>query len=310
MRSARRFSASSFAAGVAAATVVAGIPATAAVVALADPSPAVYDGTAPTLTLQPVEFVLGGSLDQATALPEEGCTGQSWNRNVPLRLRWSSTDATSRVRGFDVWQHQSGSLSKIVADTTATTYAFPGTNYDGSCGGGSLVSVDMWVVAHDNRGNAATTTTRDRWIDIWQETGQDEWNQQELSLARSGTWTTASCVCFNNGRTLASTTRGASLTYTVTTDRPAQTVAVVAAKNTNRGVMNISLDGAPATAVNTYSSTAANRVIVWQKVIATPGTHRIKITNAGTSGRPRIDVDAIMLTPEYSREAPELDDFM
>ena len=124
-----------------------------------------------------------------------------------------------------------------------------------------------------------------------------------LPLTRSGTWTTANCTCFNNGKTLYSTAKGASLTYKVTSDKPGETVAVVVEKNSNRGTVNISVDGGTASAVSTYSSTPKHRVIVWQKALGV-GTHTVKLTNAGTSGRSRVDVDAIMLKNGPTEGAP------
>ena len=68
--------------------------------------------------------------------------------------------------------------------------------------------------------------------------------------------------------------------------------------------MNISVDGGTATAVNTYATSAINRAIVWQRQL-TVGTHSIKITNAGTTGRSRVDVDSLLLTDTAGGPAPE-----
>jgi hypothetical protein len=92
-----------------------------------------------------------------------------------------------------------------------------------------------------------------------------------------------------------STTAGNSATYPVTTAKPGQTIALVMGKNTNRGRANISVDGAPPVAVDTYASSPQNRVIVWQQTLGV-GAHKIKVTNAGTPGRSRIDIDAVLLT--------------
>jgi hypothetical protein len=94
---------------------------------------------------------------------------------------------------------------------------------------------------------------------------------------------------------LYSTAKYAALSYKVTTTAPSQVVGVVMEKASNRGTVNISVDGGTATAVNTNAASTAHRVVVWQKVL-TRGVHTIKLTNAGTTGHARIDVDAIMLT--------------
>jgi hypothetical protein len=76
------------------------------------------------------------------------------------------------------------------------------------------------------------------------------------------------------------------------------------AKNTNRGVADVSVDGGTAQAVDTFASIPTHRVIVWQKVLS-PGTHAIKVTNAGTAGRSRIDVDAVLLLDSPAGPTPE-----
>jgi hypothetical protein len=85
------------------------------------------------------------------------------------------------------------------------------------------------------------------------------------------------------------------LTSKVTTTKPGQTVSVVAEKNSNRGRVNISLDGGTAASVDTYASSPTHRVITWQKTLSV-GTHTLKLSNAGTTGRSRVNIDTILLT--------------
>jgi hypothetical protein len=294
-----------FVAGALAATVLVAVPATALVAATtaADPHPTTFDGTSPTLTMGPVEFVVGASLDAAD--PPNGCAAFSWNFSIPLRMRWSGADATSGLAGYDVWGRgpRFDGFKKLVEGTSATTYDYVGGNYTGDCGEGNTFDNEFWVVSKDNRGNTATTNQVGQYVEAWQETGLDASGDPGLAVTRTGTWTAASCTCFNNGKTLYSTTKGASLSYKVTADQPGQTAGVVVEKNSNRGTINISVDGATATAVSTYAATATHRVIVWQKALGV-GTHTIKLTNAGTSGRSRVDVDGIMLTRGPGNESP------
>jgi hypothetical protein len=116
-----------------------------------------------------------------------------------------------------------------------------------------------------------------------------------LPLARHGTWSSSSCTCFNHGKLLYSTTRGASLIYRVTAAGPGQVLAVVADKNTNRGRLEIKVDGGPATSVPTFSSSPSHRVIVVQKALG-QGAHRVELINAGTPSHPRVAIDTLMLT--------------
>ena len=302
-----RLSIPSFAAGAAAATVLVALPAMAigGATTATDAHPTTYDGTAPALTLNPVEFRVGSSIDAATAAGSDACTGNPWNVNVPLRLRWSGSDATSGLAGYDVWgtgPSFDGS-EKLVAATTATTYNLTGYNYEGDCGGGAAFDQAYWVVNKDNRGNIASSNLVSPNLHAWQETGADPIGDPGLTVTRTGTWTAASCTCFNNGKTLYSTAAGASLSYRVPVTNPGQTVAVVVDKNTNRGTVNISVDGGAATAVNTQASSPVHRVIVWQKGLGV-GTHTVTLTNAGTAGHSRVDVDAVLLTVGQGTSAP------
>ena len=90
----------------------------------ADPNPNTFDGTSPTLTLRPVEFVLGASLDPAAAWNE--CATWAWNTDIPLRMRWTGSDATS---GPDWLRHLGsgaamGRHKKLVEGSSATSYVY------------------------------------------------------------------------------------------------------------------------------------------------------------------------------------------
>ncbi len=295
-----RASLPSFVAGALAAGVLAAVPATALVVRSAevDPNPNAYDGTSPTLTLAPVDFVVGSSIDAAQARSSESCATFPWNLNVPLRMRWSGGDVTSGLAGYDVWGNGAkwDGVNQLADDTAAKTYVLAGNNYGGDCGGGGEFNNHYWVSAQDNKGNTASSRLIREHLAVWDENGiTPNLGESNLALTRTGTWRTASCACFNTGKTLYSTAKYAALSYKVTTTAPSQVVGVVMEKASNRGTVNISVDGGTATAVNTNAASTAHRVVVWQKVL-TRGVHTIKLTNAGTAGHARIDVDAIMLT--------------
>jgi hypothetical protein len=298
-----RFSLPSFVAGAAAATVVA-LP---VAVAAFDAAPTGHDGTVPALTVQPAGFVVGGRLDPATPPdPDNWCSGDPWNTAVPLRLRWTATDPGSGVAGYDVWG--TGPVFdghvKLVEGTRATSYDLLGESYQGDCGGGQDVDRSYWVVAKDTQNNSSSSSTVSDNVTVWQETGLDQYGDPGLPLARTGTWTAARCACFNHGRTLFSTKAGASLTYTVAIATQGHTLALVAATGADRGAFRVAVDGGTETSVDTYSASPGNRVVVWQRFLA-PGTHRVAVTNAGTTGRPRVDVDSLLLGPAFGGRTPE-----
>ena len=57
------------------------------------------------------------------------------------------------------------------------------------------------------------------------------------------------------------------------------------------------IDGALATTVDFYRSSAAHRQVVFTRSWATTGPHLFKVVVLGTSGRPRVDVDAFVVVP-------------
>ena len=301
-----RVSIPSFAAGALAAMVLVAVPATALVSSqAADSHPNIYDGTSPTFTLSPTQFRIGSSIDAAQPPASDTCSTMPWNTNIPQQLKWSGSDATSGVAGYDVWGTGPSfdPNTKLVDGTSATSYNLTGYNYDGTCGGGQEFDKAFWVVSKDNRGNTASSNLVRPNVQVWQETGRDELGGPGITLVKTGTWTTASCTCFNNGKVLYATAAGASLTYTVTSTGPGQTVAIVMEKASNRGTANISVDGGTATAVNTQTSSPTHRVIVFQKTLSV-GTHKVKVGSAGTAGHARIDVDAVMLTSAQGDTSP------
>jgi hypothetical protein len=183
--------------------------------------------------------------------------------------------------------------------TSLQTTDIDGDSYDGACGGGW--EPDEWfVTARDFRGATSTSPTLAGELVVWDDTGLYP-GRESLSTTRTGTWSTSRCSCAVFGSTSYSTARNASITYTVNIEQPGRTFAIVAPKSSNRGVMNISVDGGTAQAVNTHAAATTNRVIVWQRFL-NAGTHTVKITNAGTTGHSRIDVDELLLGPAWNGE--------
>ena len=299
----RRPSLPSFAAGALLATTITGIPA--AIAVTNDPIPNTYDGTSPSLTLQPLEFATGASIDAAPPPVTDGSCDAGSNFAVPLRMRWATTDGGSGISDVTVWgsgtRFDGFGKEAVYPGSSTTSYQFDdATDYEGDCGMGAITDYDLWVKVQDNRGNSASSIAISPTVDIWDENGNNRVDVVQWPTARTGTWSISTCSCFNNGRVIYSTTAGASMTYTVTTRAPGQAMAVVMPKNTNRGKVNISVDGGTPAVVDTYAASAVHRVIVWQKFVS-GGTHTLKLTNAGTAGRPRIDIDAIMLANQGGR---------
>jgi hypothetical protein len=152
------------------------------------------------------------------------------------------------------------------------------------------------VIAKDSFGGSATSTRAYQHVDVYQEDGTNlaapQFPGTSLTAARSGVWSTSTCLCFDGHKTAYTTQAGASITFTVT---GARRLALVMPKNTNRGQASISVDGASPAVVDTYAASAQNRVLVWQVEFPSTATHKVVVTNKATPGRSRIDVDAVVV---------------
>jgi hypothetical protein len=85
------------------------------------------------------------------------------------------------------------------------------------------------------------------------------------------------------------TKAGASVTFRFT----GRAVGWVSVRATTRGNARVSIDGTTVGTVYLYGSTAYRRLVFARH--PTPGTHTLKITVLGTSGRPRVDVDGFIV---------------
>jgi hypothetical protein len=223
-----------------------------------------------------------------------------------MKLSWDATDTPAGVASFDVYQAVNGGEQGAdlrLDHTTSKTIDFVTDSYDDACGGSYEPDL-WWVTSRDFRGATSTSSMINSGLAVWDDTGVSHLEGiSSLPTTRTGTWSTSTCTCANFGSTSFTTARNASITYTVNIDKPGRTIAIVAPTSSNRGAMNISVDGATAQSVNTNAPTTTNRVIVWQKTL-NAGTHTVKITNPATAGHGRIDIDTLMLGPAWNGEVP------
>lgn len=106
------------------------------------------------------------------------------------------------------------------------------------------------------------------------------------------TWTTAASTLWSGGSEKYSITAGASALFTFTGTQ----LSWFSAKGSTRGSATVYLDGVLIKTVSTYNTTTQNRVVVWKSAVLSRGSHVVKIVVAGTSGHPRVGIDAFDLT--------------
>lgn len=278
-----------------AALAVATVPAVAQSAAMPQPAGSV---ASPQAVFLPTQFIVGQPIDAGSF----SC-GDSYfyTQNVPMIARWTGSSGTggSSPTVYDLTV-DTGSQPTTYSNTTNTTMNISGTNYQADCGGG-FYSPTLTLTAHGaTTAASATTGSHNFTLGAYDEAGQV--SESSLGAAASNFvasystgWATATCACFHRGADEFTTTRSARATYRFSTTAAGEYVAVVSPEATDRGKMTISLDGGVAQTVDTFSYTGTNRVIVWQAPMASMGNHTVTVTNLATAGRPRIDVDALLI---------------
>ena len=113
------------------------------------------------------------------------------------------------------------------------------------------------------------------------------------TLARSGGWTRYYRSWMSGGTSLYSRTRGKWVQRSFT----GRAIALVGSKSPGRGKAKVYIDGVLAATVDFRRSSAAHRQVVFTRSWATARPRTLKVVVLGTSGRPRVDVDAFVIVP-------------
>lgn len=107
----------------------------------------------------------------------------------------------------------------------------------------------------------------------------------------SAGWLPAASPYASGGSTRYTTRRNASVRLTMM----AQTLAIVAPVGPTHGTANIYVNGVYEGTIGFYSKVAASRRVVWTKTFEADGLKTLEIRSNGTAGRPRIDIDAVLI---------------
>jgi predicted phage tail protein len=198
---------------------------------------------------------------------------------VPVRLAWNGSDAGSGIDHFELAFSTSGgayvavalssptaiSLMKSFAPSTTRTYRFR-------------------VRAIDHSGNVSA------WL--YGPTFHVKLVQQSsTSVHYAGTWTTGTTTSASGGSYKTTKTTGASVSYTFS----GRTVGFVAYQASTLGSVKVYIDGVYRAAVSEYASSTAWRRMIYVRAFTSLGTHTIKLVCAGTAGRPKINLDALVV---------------
>ncbi len=198
--------------------------------------------------------------------------------SVPLAVTWSASDNAggSGVARYELAQSRNGA-----AWTTVSTSL---TSKSAGVMAASSGTVRYRVRSVDAAGNAGA------WVNGI--TLSPRLTQQTSSSVKySGTWTSASSSSFSGGsaKYAKAAGRSASLKFT------GRSIALVTAKSPSRGKVKVYVNGKFVTTVDLRGSSTQYRAVAWQSTWSTSATRTVKLVVVGTSGRPRVDLDAFVV---------------
>jgi hypothetical protein len=266
----------------------------AVVVAGGPPSSADVDTTPPTLSLPSFAAFVVGSQISDTAFGDDRFEAYYPGTEMARRVSWKAEDA-SGICGYDVLAVLAGADPEpLLTNTMNTSYVGTATDYDDQVGGGSFKVLAWQVIAYDCAGNSTSLETELRPV-VTQEDGWT-YGYAGVSLTYHGSWDTSRCVCWSADRTSVTRKKGASVDIS-RTFAAGEPIALVMEKAPNRGKFRVYVDGDLRATVDTYSATKVHRAVVWTMRMPA-GAHVVRIVDAGTHGRARIDLDAVITDNE------------
>jgi len=193
--------------------------------------------------------------------------------SVPTRVYWAATDSSGIASYVLQRQWNGGTWGEVTLATPTTTAITPWLGY------GSTYR--FRVVAFDGAGNASA------WI--YGSTVQPFLTEQTgSSVTYSGTWTSESSTSVSGGSLKYATAAGATATFSFT----GSSVAWASYLGPDRGSANVYVDGVFKRTVSLYSTSYQPRQIVYSAQWGANGAHTLKVVVNGTTGHPRVDVDA------------------
>ncbi|MFE9659081.1 N-acetylmuramoyl-L-alanine amidase [Streptomyces sp. NPDC005955] len=183
---------------------------------------------------------------------------------VPLTLSWKATDkaALKEVR---------------LTAPTAKTYGPTTTSAGHTAQSGKTAKWSM--TAYDRAGNTAAASVSGTAVIL-----------QESSAKKSGAWSSKSSSSYLGGKSLASSAKNASLTWTFT----GRSAALVVSRAATSGQLDVYVDGRLAKTVDLKSSSTKYRDALWTRSWSSSAPHTVKIVVKGTKGRPAVTTDGLV----------------
>lgn len=220
------------------------------------------DATAPTVSAPTQSFVLESTLGASSA---------------PVRISWSGSDSKSGIDRYELERSANGGAYSAVSLSSPTAASVTLSLTPGD-------SHRFRVRAVDKAGNASEWAEADGFdLNAYQESDgaidyyRGVWRRSEVSSA------------YGDALKYANEAGDRAL-FTFT----GREVAWISYNAPKRGKAQVYVDGTLEGAVDMYAANAQPRRVVFRRSWSAVGTHRINVKVVGTSGRPRVDMDAFL----------------
>ena len=197
---------------------------------------------------------------------------------IPLALGWSGSDNAggSGIARYELEQSRTGGAWTSVSKSLTAASARVTTPSSGT--------VQFRVRAVDKAGNTGAWT-------LGLTLSPSLVQQTSTAVKYSGTWSSGGSSSYSGGSVKYATVAGRSASYAFT----GRSIALVTTKSPTRGKVKIYVNNSYVTTVDLYRSKSQYRAVVWQKTWSTSGARTVKLVVVGTSGRPRVDLDAFVV---------------
>jgi hypothetical protein len=234
--------------------------------------------TGPASDVIAASVTIDRTMPTTAALTAKPRTGAALSGTlIPLGLAWSGGDTSggSGLDRYEIERSVNGGAWTAVASATgrsASVSAAPS---------GTVRYRVRAVDKADNHGDwtySRTLTPR-----LTQQTS--------TAVTFTGTWSFSSSTSFSGSSARYASVAGRSASYRFY----GGSVALVTTKATTRGKVKVYVDGAYVATVDLYRSSTQYRAVAWEKTWSTSATRTVKVVVVGTSGRPRVDLDAFVV---------------
>lgn len=201
--------------------------------------------------------------------------GTTWFRGLAA---WrAATDAYGGVTGYQVrWQVDGGAWGPVLA-TSPSLRALERTFVVGH-------AYALRLRARDAAGNWSP------WVAA-PAVGSAVVQDASRSIVRTGSWARGTSVTASGGTTAYTYQSGASMSLAFT----GRGIALVSPRSPTRGRLAVWLDGVLVATVDEYAAAFTPRRVVFSRSGLAAGKHTIRLVSLATHGRPRIDVDALVV---------------